>query len=175
VVESDTSPSHPTSPTLRTLPNYMAQSIAANRMMQSMVVTTKEASRLMTEFNDTFSAFTRFRDRLRYVTRAPKRGGTYYYCTQPVEREVPKLNKLGRRTGRTKTVKQPCDLRYRRLKTYRRHWRRSHLRERMAEYNRQDVEFTRGLKADLVLQDESYFRSNPKHAVKADLSEIGKG
>lgn len=56
----------------------------------------------------------------------PKRGGTFLYCTHPVDQEVPKLDKNGRKTRYTETKMLPCNSRFRRLKKYRKHFRKSH-------------------------------------------------
>lgn len=56
----------------------------------------------------------------------PKRGGTYFYCTNLVSREVTKLDSRGRKTRYTETVEAVCDHRTRTEKKYRRHWRRTH-------------------------------------------------
>lgn len=56
----------------------------------------------------------------------PKRGGTFLYCTHPVDQEVPKLDKNGRKTRYTETKTLPCNSRFRRLKKYRKHFRKSH-------------------------------------------------
>jgi hypothetical protein len=56
----------------------------------------------------------------------PKRGGTFFYCSQLVERDVPKLDKNGRKTRYTTSEEVACAKKFRILKRYRRHWRRSH-------------------------------------------------
>ncbi|HEV2175268.1 MAG TPA: hypothetical protein VGR71_16965 [Nitrospira sp.] len=56
----------------------------------------------------------------------PVHGGTYYHCKHPIEVKLPKYDKIGRRTGRFITGYAPCGKRFRREKTYRRHWRRNH-------------------------------------------------
>jgi hypothetical protein len=57
---------------------------------------------------------------------APKKGGTFLYCTHPVEVQVPKLDKIGRKTGRFITELAPCNKRFRLAKRYRHHWRKIH-------------------------------------------------
>lgn len=56
----------------------------------------------------------------------PKQGGTFLYCTQIVERNVPKVDKLGRKTRYTATETGECGKKFRILKRYRRHYRRFH-------------------------------------------------
>lgn len=56
----------------------------------------------------------------------PKRGGTFLYCRVFVEREVTKLDRLGRKTRYTERKQVACNRRFRILKRYRRHWRKFH-------------------------------------------------
>lgn len=53
-------------------------------------------------------------------------GSRFLYCKHPIEIQVPKLDKNGRKTGRTTTSTGPCSQRFRNPKAYRRHWRTVH-------------------------------------------------
>lgn len=73
----------------------------------------------------------KFRKRFPYIygdiiVPKPKRGGTFLYCTQLVERHVPKRDSLGRKTRYTATETGECGKKFRILKRYRRHYRRFH-------------------------------------------------
>ncbi len=56
----------------------------------------------------------------------PKRGGTFLYCEHTVEREVPKIDKLGRKTRYTEKKQVPCEKRFRKWRKYHQHFRRAH-------------------------------------------------
>lgn len=60
------------------------------------------------------------------VIPEPKRGGTFLYCRVFVEREMPKFDRLGRKTRYTERKQVACGSRFRILKRYRRHWRKFH-------------------------------------------------
>ena len=78
------------------------------------------------ELNEYVREFGRKFPYLFLVVPEAKRGGTYHYCIELVEVQISKLDKIGRRTGRTEAAQVPCNNRFRLAKRYRRHWRKKH-------------------------------------------------
>lgn len=89
---------------------------------QVVDITPEEAERFVTSFQSIYPDLLS----LLFPPPRPKKGGTYFYCTTLVRRTVPKKDKLGRNTRYTHEVEVTCDRRFRRIKTYRRHWSRNH-------------------------------------------------
>lgn len=84
----------------------------------------KQVEQSVRNFNRTYGYFATSLRGIRVPQ--PKRGGTFVYCAQLIPFEIPRLDKLGRRTRYKDHVDRPCNRRFRKAKTYRRHWRRVH-------------------------------------------------